>query len=265
MNHQGCFVKNKAEKYPYNLHWVMPAEGGEQDCSLTPCQSLLFPFVAKEKPMIADQLKLCLVTHFTAETFPQYEDFILSVARNGITAVQLRIKNCSHSLILNYARQLKSLLSPLNIPLIINDHVDIAVAVDAAGVHIGQGDMTPARAREMLGANKIIGWSVENREQLKIANALTTIDYIGASAVFPSTTKLDCKTIWGLAGLNELATNSKHPVIAIGGINVDNVASVIAHGAHGVAVVSAIHQHPEPAVITRKLLDQINQARQYHV
>jgi thiamine-phosphate pyrophosphorylase len=226
---------------------------------------IAFPFVYEEKPMIADQLKLCLVTHFTAETFPQYEDFILPVARSGITAVQLRIKNCSHALFLEYARQLKSLLTPLAIPLIINDHVDIALAVDAAGVHIGQGDMTPARAREVLGSDKIIGWSVENMEQLNTANELTTIDYIGASAVFPSTTKLDCKTIWGLAGLQELAAHSKHPVIAIGGINVDNVASVIAHGAHGVAVVSAIHQHPEPAIITRKILDQINQTRQNHV
>jgi thiamine-phosphate pyrophosphorylase len=215
--------------------------------------------------MITDPLKLCLVTHFTAETYPQYEDFLLPVARSGITAVQLRIKNCSHALFLDYARKLKALLTPLNIPLIINDHVDIALEVDAAGVHIGQGDMTPARARDLLGADKIIGWSVENMEQLHTANALTSIDYIGASAVFPSTTKLDCKTIWGLAGLQELAAHSKHPVIAIGGINVDNVASVIAHGAHGVAVVSAIHQHPEPAMITHKMLTQINQARPDHV
>jgi thiamine-phosphate pyrophosphorylase len=228
---------------------------------------IAFLYAVEEKSMITDQLKLCLVTHFTAETFPQYQDFILTVARSGITAVQLRIKNCSTQLFIEYAYRLKSLLAPLNIPLIINDQVAIAVAVDAAGVHIGQGDMTPARARELLGPDKIIGWSVENMEQLHAANALTCIDYIGASAVFPSTTKLDCKTIWGLTGLKELTAQSKHPVIAIGGINVTNVAQVIAHGAHGVAVISAIHQHPQPAVITQQILQQINQTqtRQEHV
>ncbi len=209
--------------------------------------------------MKTDYLKLCLVTDFTATSFTEYQDFIQQVARSGITSVQLRAKKSNPVALLHYAQTLKNILTPLNVPLIINDHVDVALAVDAEGVHLGQGDISPAVARHLLGPNKIIGWSVETLEQVQQANELTAIDYLGASAVFTSITKLDCKTIWGLEGLKKLTAQSKHPVVGIGGIDLSNVADVIANGACGVAVIGAIHQHPNPASITAKLLDKINQ------
>jgi thiamine-phosphate pyrophosphorylase len=206
--------------------------------------------------LLTDQLKLCLVTDFTTSTFADYQQFILQIARGGVTCVQLRAKNSSLADILKFAQILKELLTPFSIPLIINDHLDVAIAVDAAGVHLGQADTDPANARALLGPTKIIGLSIETLAQLDQANKLDCLDYVAASAVFAS--KTDCKTIWELTGLNELVKFSQHPVVAIGGINANNIASVIAQGVCGVAVISAIHQHPDPAAQSTSLLHKIN-------
>ena len=162
----------------------------------------------------------------------------------GVTAIQLRDKHHSRNAVRDSALRLKSLLNPLNIPLIINDDVTLAQEVQADGVHLGQNDLSPEDARAILGDDKIIGLSVETVEQLHKANQLTCIDYIAASAVFPSTTKHDCVTYWGLAGLKTMAELSTHPVIAIGGINLENITAVIQHGAVGVAVSSVLDHHP---------------------
>jgi thiamine-phosphate pyrophosphorylase len=217
--------------------------------------------------MQTDYLKLCLVTNFAVENFFAYQQFITEIAQAGVTCVQLRAKHASDTQLHHFATTLKTILQPYGIPLIINDNVNIAKAVAADGVHIGQGDMSPQTARDILGPDKIIGWSVETLADLNNANQLNCIDYIGASAVFTSTTKLDCKTIWGIDGLTTLTAQSKHPVVGIGGINSTNIESVIASGAAGAAVISAIHQHPQPAIITADLLNKINQtlSRQTHV
>ena len=211
--------------------------------------------------LLTEQLKLCLVTDFTANTFVDYQQFILQIAHGGVTCVQLRAKNLPASAIVEYAQTLKEWLTPFSIPLIINDHLDVALTVNAAGVHLGQSDQDPASARRLLGPGKIIGLSIETLEQLQQANALSCIDYVAASAVFASTSKTNCNTIWGLAGLQQIVNLSRHPVVAIGGINASNIANVITQGVCGVAVISAIHQHPDPAAISRDLLHTIN----YHL
>lgn len=191
-------------------------------------------------------LKLCLVTDLQNQPFSSYQSLLIDAIRGGITSVQLREKNKTPPEFHDLALQFKSTLSDFNIPLIINDHVEIAKAIDADGVHIGQSDLSPYEARNLLGPSKIIGWSVETIQELVIANQLTCIDYIAASAVFPSKTKLNCKTIWGLTGLQQISKLSKHHVIAIGGIDINNVAAIFDNGAAGVAVVSAIHnQNPK--------------------
>lgn len=154
-------------------------------------------------------------------------------------------------------------LRPLTIPLILNDHVDLAKEVDADGIHLGQSDCSPIEARQILGPNKLIGWSVETFEQLEQANECSCIDYIAASAVFLSQTKTNCKTIWGLEGLKKIAQHSIHPVIAIGGINVGNVRSVMKAGAAGVAVISAIYDHPQPEQAAQSLIQEINKGISY--
>ena len=204
-------------------------------------------------------LKLCLVTHPDHLSLePHLEQLLLKAIQGGVTSVQLRCKTQQPSAVRTLAVALISLLRPLEIPLIINDDVQLAKEIDADGVHLGQSDMSPIAARQFLGTNKIIGWSIETQEQLNQANALDCINYIAASAVFPSPSKKNCKTIWGLTGLAKITQASKYPVIAIGGINLSNIQSVISHGAYGVAVISAIYNHPNPEQAAWQLIQEIN-------
>ena len=195
--------------------------------------------------------------------FEDYERVILRAIQGGVTAVQLRNKTNSPTETRALASALIALLRPLQIPLIINDNIDLAKAVDADGVHLGQSDGSPVLARQILGPNKIIGWSIETYEQLEQANQLSCIDYIAASAIFVSKTKADCKTIWGLEGLHNITQRSTHPVVAIGGINSTNIQAVIRAGACGAAVISAIYDSPEPEHAAWELINAINQGKEY--
>ncbi len=207
--------------------------------------------------MIEEQLALCLVTNAQAKPFSQYKEIILQAVAGGVTLIQLREKSKNFAQVRQIALELKAILAPLKVPLIINDYVEIVKEIDADGVHLGQSDLSPSDARAILGPNKIIGWSIESFEELEIANQLTCIDYIAVSAVFPSKTKPDCKTIWGLDGLLKITKKSKHPVVAIGGINQQNICDVIDNGASGAAVVSAIHCHNDPKEAANQLISEI--------
>ena len=207
--------------------------------------------------MNARALRLCLVTNLQNQSFSLYKPFILKAIQGGITSVQLREKTKNLFEFQQLALKLKSTLRPFKIPLIINDHVEIAKDVDADGVHIGQSDLSPYEARKILGPSKIIGWSVETLKELEIAKQLTCIDYIAASAVFPSKTKPDCKTIWGIAGLRQITELSKYPVIAIGGINLSNIGAIMDNGACGAAVIGAIHNH-DPRKSAADLIAEID-------
>ena len=153
--------------------------------------------------------------------------------------VQLREKECSTAEFITLARELKAALQPLDIPLIINDRADVALAVDADGLHIGQSDMPYATARALLGKDKIIGLSVETMDEVIAANALD-VDYIGISPVYATPTKTDTLTPFGLEGIDEVMRLTRHRCVAIGGMNRDTIGDVIARGVEGVAVVSAI-------------------------
>lgn len=172
--------------------------------------------------------------------------------RGGATLVQLREKRCSREECVALALRLKAALDPLGAPLVINDRVDVALAVGAAGVHLGQSDMPPAQARALLGPSAVIGLSVETWEQAREAETLP-VDYLGVSPVFATPTKTDAGRPWGLDGLRRLRTFSRHPLVAIGGVNEANAVAVMAAGAHGVAVVSALCAAPDPAEAARRL------------
>jgi thiamine-phosphate pyrophosphorylase len=207
--------------------------------------------------MNARALRLCLVTNLQNQPFRLYKSFLLRAIQGGITSVQLREKTKNLMEYQQLALQLKSILQPFKIPLIINDHVEIAKKIDAEGVHIGQSDLSPYEARKILGPSKIIGWSVETLKELEIANQLTCIDYIAASAVFPSKTKPDCKTIWGLDGLKQITQLSKYPVMAIGGVNLANIGMIMDNGACGAAVIGAIHDQ-DPRKAAADLITEID-------
>lgn len=186
-----------------------------------------------------DLLKLYLVTDRELSRCRTLEEVVSEAVAGGITIVQLREKDASTGEFVELAMRLKEILKPYNIPLIINDRVDVALAVDADGVHIGQSDMAYRDARRLLGPDKIIGLSVESFSDIEAANALD-VDYIGISPVYGTPTKTDTAEPFGLEGLRKAVEMSVHPAVAIGGMNAATIAEVMAAGADGVAVVSAI-------------------------
>ena len=186
-----------------------------------------------------DYLKLYLVTDRELSLGRSLEEVVSEAVQGGVTVVQLREKDASTGEFIELARRLMTLLKPLRIPLIINDRVDVALAVNADGVHIGQSDMSYEDARRLLGPDKIIGLSVENFKDVEAANALD-VDYIGISPVYGTPTKTDTAEPFGLEGLRKAVQMSVHPTVAIGGMNASTIAEVMAAGTDGVAVVSAI-------------------------
>jgi thiamine-phosphate pyrophosphorylase len=185
-------------------------------------------------------------------------EFIVEQAlKGGVTMVQLREKDCSIRDFINLAVRLKKILAPFHIPLIINDRLDIAFASNADGLHIGQQDMPYATARKILGKEKIIGLSVENITQAEDANELD-VDYIGLSPVFVTDTKAELVNALGLEGVREIASFSKHCMVAIGGINARNVVDVLQAGATGIAVVSAIVSADDPMMAAREIREKID-------
>ncbi|WCE29059.1 thiamine phosphate synthase [Vibrio sp. SCSIO 43137] len=181
---------------------------------------------------------------------------IEEAVKGGVTCVQIREKHGDIRAFIRRAEAVKQLLKNSGVPLIINDRVDVALAVDADGVHLGQSDMPATVARQLLGADKLIGLSVENDQQLSEARSLP-IDYIGLSAIFPTESKTDLKKYWGLEGLKSASQNCIMPIVAIGGINKANIASVWQSGASGIALVSAICHHPLPQRASQELSELI--------
>lgn len=197
-------------------------------------------------------LSLYLVTNRKDRPLDQFFDLILESIKGGVTVVQLREKSASFEEFVEIAHALKSLLTPLQIPLIINDRIDVARASHADGVHLGQSDHQVKSAREILGKNAIIGLSIETLSQAKAA-IQEPVDYVAVSPVFPTLTKLDCALNLGLDGLKSVCTISPFPVIAIGGIDANNARLIFDAGAKGVAVVSAIFDAPCPKTAAQKI------------
>ena len=189
--------------------------------------------------MESSSLKLYLVTDRGIAAGRDIAEIVTEAVRGGVTMVQLREKDIDTREFVALALRLKEVLGPLGVPLIINDRVDVALASDADGVHIGQSDMPYAIARRLLGSGKIIGLSVENFAQIEEANALD-VDYIGVSPVFATPTKTDTAAPFGIEGLRRASRESCHPVVAIGGMNEWTAARAVSAGADGIAVVSAI-------------------------
>ncbi len=201
-----------------------------------------------------------LVTDQASCLHHSLETVVSEAVRAGVCLVQLREKIIDTRSLLDRALAMESILAPFGVPLIINDRVDIAMATGAHGVHIGQSDMPYKTARRLLGPDAIIGLSVETWEDVTTAQDLS-VDYIGASPVFSTPTKTDTKEPWGIAGLEKIKAYSRHPLVAIGGINLSNTARVIRAGADSIAVVSAICSAEDPFEATRRLGSYFRQTR----
>ena len=179
-------------------------------------------------------------------------------AENGATVVQLRAPNWKKRQWLATARALKSVLEPFGVPLIINDHIDIALAVDADGVHVGQDDMPVADVRRLIGPDKWLGLSVTNAVQMAEV-PYELVDYLGIGPVYPTGTKSDAAPVVGVSAFAELVAESRLPVVGIGGIQVGNFLPLVQAGAKGVAVVSAICGQEDPVRATKVLLERLKQ------
>lgn len=172
----------------------------------------------------------------------------------GVTLVQLREKNISSLDFYTIALKMKELVNSYNVPLIINDRLDIALAVDADGLHVGQEDLPPAVARKLLGPEKILGYSVGNPEQARRGER-DGADYLGAGTVFPTGSKADTGEPIGPEGLRAIKQAVAIPVVGIGGIGISNLEEVKAAGADGISLISAILGSNDIEAASRQLIN----------
>lgn len=210
--------------------------------------------------MTGDLLALYLVTD-AALAGPRG---VIEVCRQALSAgvrlVQLRDKRAPDPELIAQARALRASCREHGAYLLVNDRVEAAATAEADGVHLGQDDMPLAEARRRLGPRAIIGTSVRTPEEARRAER-DGADYIAANLVFPTATKTDLPGPIGLEGVRALRAASRLPLVAIGGIHAGNAADVVAAGADGVAVVSAVMAAPDPAAACRALLDAVREGR----
>jgi thiamine-phosphate pyrophosphorylase len=203
---------------------------------------------------------LYLVTDRPLSLGRPIDAIVRAAVEGGVTAVQLREKECSTREFIALARALQPILAARGVPLLINDRVDVALACGADGVHIGQSDMDYRDARRLLGGDALIGLSVETPEQAAAAESLDC-DYLGVGPIFPTATKADAAPAWGRERLAELGRTSHHKLVAIGGLNASNLADMLTLGADGIAVVSAICSAPDPRLAAAELRALIEDTR----
>lgn len=170
---------------------------------------------------------------------------VQSAVAGGVTLVQLRHPDLGGRALLDLALALMADLDPLGVPLIVNDRVDVARAAGAAGVHVGQSDLPARAARDILGAEAIVGLSITDPSQFAAVDA-GAVDYLGVGPVFATGTKPDAAAPLGLAGTAAVAAATALPCVAIGGIDAGNAAAVAATGVVGLCVVSAISAAADP-------------------
>lgn len=188
------------------------------------------------KPRVDYTLYLCTDRELMSED--TLEKSVELAIQGGVTVVQLREKDCSGREFLQVAREVKQITDAYEIPLIINDRIDIAMAVDADGVHLGQSDIPAHTARELLGPDKIIGVSAYNKE-LAVEAQKEGADYLGVGDIFGTATKAGTHHV-EIDTLSRICQAVKIPVVAIGGINLSNVTKLAGTGIQGTAVISAI-------------------------
>ena len=197
------------------------------------------------------RLRLYLVTDAFLCNTPDLVTTVRLAVANGVTMVQLREKTATNAERVQMALAIKEALAGTGVPLVVNDDVAAAVAADVDGAHIGQGDMSTAKARALLGPDKILGLSCETSQAVQAADP-TLVDYLGLGPVFGTTSKTDHAQPIGLDGLAQLVALSPLPNVAIGGLKATHIGDVQKSGADGMAVVSAICGQADPAAATRK-------------
>jgi thiamine-phosphate pyrophosphorylase len=229
---------------------------------------------AGEAPPLQRSLELVVDLRLYAIVDPEHNHghdlaaLARAVAAGGATLVQLRDKVSDTGRMVEEARALKAALAPFRVPFVVNDRVDVALAAGADGVHLGQDDMAVADARRLLGPSALIGLSIRTPEQAARA-PVEFLDYAGIGGVFATLSKARAKTPIGIAGLAENITVLRErrrgfAVCGIAGITAANAGGVIAAGADGVAVISALSAARDPQSAARELRAAVDAARTAH-
>ena len=200
-------------------------------------------------------LSLYLVTD-NSENEEKFLKTIQEAILGGVSVVQIREKTAETLEFYNLALKVKEITAKYNVPLIINDRVDVALAIDADGVHVGQSDMPCDITRKLIGENKILGVSATTIEEAKKAEK-DGADYIGTGAIFPTATKDDAPSVTK-KDLTDIANSINIPVVAIGGITIENAKELKDTGIAGLSVVSAIMGAENPKKASEKLLNIFN-------
>jgi len=203
---------------------------------------------------------LYLITEpYREEARDQYVQKLRRALSAGVTVLQLREKSLPSRRLYELARELKALAAEFGVPFIVNDRLDIALAVDADGLHVGQDDLPTSVARRLLGPDKILGVSAATISEA--ADAVRDgADYLGVGSVFPTRSKGDAEVI-GLDRLTEIKSAVPVPVVAIGGITQENAGSVLERGADGLAVISAVLSASDPAEAAAALAAAIKSSK----
>lgn len=199
--------------------------------------------------------RLYLVTDSTGLEENVFLDKIDRACKAGVTLVQLREKDKTGREYINLAFKVKEITDRYDVPLIIDDRLDVAMVIDAAGVHLGQNDINIKYARKILGKDKIIGATTKNITQAKEAIE-EGADYLGVGAIYPTTTKVKT-VITEIETLNEICNTVDIPVVAIGGLNAENCDILNKSKISGIAVVSAIMKEKDTENAVKKLLDKL--------
>lgn len=209
------------------------------------------------KPRVDYTLYLC--TDRDLMTTDTIEEAVELAIKGGATVIQLREKDCSGREFLEIARSVKEVTDAYEIPLIVNDRIDIALAVDADGVHLGQKDIPAMTARELLGQDKIIGVSASNAE-LALQAQKDGADYIGVGDVFGTSTKADTYHV-SIEELVKIRNTVKIPMVAIGGVNHGNVEKLRGTGVDGVAVISAVIGAKDITEAAEQMVDKLERIK----
>jgi thiamine-phosphate pyrophosphorylase len=185
---------------------------------------------------------------------------VRAALRGGATAIQLRWKRATTRELIDIGEDLRALTGAAGALLIINDRVDVAMAVGADGAHLGDDDLPLAVARRIVPPGFVLGRSVDTVEEARTAEALGA-DYVGLGPIFPTASKSDTGPVVGVAGIAAFTSLLRIPVVAIGGIDARSAAAVIAAGADGVAVITAVSDSPDPEGSARALMSEIQRGR----
>lgn len=203
--------------------------------------------------------RLYLVTNEPACLGRNLTEVVEAAVKGGVDLVQIREKNLPQKAFLQKTLQLKEMLDRYGVPLIVNDNLQVATQSKAAGIHVGNNDITPAAILAQWSDCGILGYSLEYADHLQSTHA-TLADYLALSPVFSTPTKKDTVTEWGLEGISSIRALTDKPLVAIGRVSEANAADIIKAGADCLAVVSAICGAPDPARAAEKIRNEIEKS-----